>query len=198
MGKREEDTKRRKAEMEKEKLDQLKAKLEDLGLEDKDIYIPPDEIDEKAAKKSIISSLLSIIPYTNAWYEAKAAETEMNDLRKIRIEKVKANDLLALSKIPGRHEEALQKLMSETDRDFHYFNKLRCQKITEGKYTPFKEEINPFKEIEKGRNRIKKAVKKPFAMMDDSLMKSLAKPVKAITPLVVVKQISADAPCSWR
>jgi hypothetical protein len=196
MGRREEETKRRQAEMEKEKIEQLKLKLADLGLEDKEIYVPPDDIDEKSVQKSMLNSLLSIIPYTNAWYEAKAAEEEMNDLRKIRIEKVKANDLLALARIPGRHDEALQKLMSETDRDFHYFNRLRCQKISEGKFTPFPEVINPFKEIERGRNRIKKAVKKPFAMMDDSLLKAVAKPAKPITQ--AAKKFSADAPCSWR
>jgi len=124
----------------------------------------------------------------------------MDDLTKIRIEKTKANDLLALSKLPSRQEEALQKLMSETNNDFHYFNRLRASKIAEGKYVPPKEAVNAFKDAGGSKNRVKKAIKMPFEDLSADMMKSLGamSKLEEKNKRAGAEKVAADASCIWR
>jgi hypothetical protein len=173
LSKREEQTKQRQLQMEQERLEQINNKLTEMGIADFNHDTPPDEVDEASVQRSTYKTLISMIPYTNAWYEAKAAEDEMDGLKAIRIEKTKASDLLALAKIPNRSEEALRKLMSETNNDFHYFNRLRTKLESEGKFVPFKPAKNMFKDAGGAKNRVKKAFRKNFSILDHSVSKSL-------------------------
>lgn len=196
MGKKERDMQARKDAALREEQELLQKKLESLGVAKVDNELPPDEIDEKAAQKSSWYAFKAMIPYTDAWYESTQAEMEMDDLAKIRIERSKADDLVALSKLPGRHEEALQKLMSESDRDFHFFNNLRTKWEAEGKYKAPEKIINPFADIERGKNRLKKALRKQMVIIDDSVMKALGVRSKPIVQ--ETKMPTAESPCLWR
>ncbi len=171
-------------------------KAEELGLGYVDTELPPDELEESQYKRSIFTSLMSMIPYTQAWYEASSAEEELDDLGKIRIERAKVDDLVAMTKM-GRHEEALTKMMAETNNDFFYFNKLRTKMEAEGKIKVELPNLNPNSEMERGqhRNRLKKAQRMQFAFIDDSMMKQLSAFNKSAEDLGRPKK---DAPCTWR
>lgn len=169
----------------------LKEKMDRAGLNFEDHELPPDEIDEKEVSKGAWYTLKSMVPFTDAYYEASAAEDEMDNLRKIRIEKAKASDLLALTK-NGRHEEALAKMMSETNNDFFFFNKLRTKMEQEGKLAP--ETIKG--PTVKTRNRIKKAHGKRFEMIsaaETEALTAMTRPVENEK-----KRPREDAPCTWR
>jgi len=78
---------KKQAEVAKEeRLSQAKKKIDEAGLGFVDYELPPDEVSEKEVRRSLLTSIRTFIPYTNEWYEAAAAEEEMDDLRKIRIE----------------------------------------------------------------------------------------------------------------
>jgi hypothetical protein len=141
-----------------ERIAQTKQLIEDLGEDFKDNELPPEEVSQKEVKKSIFSTFKSFVPYTNEYYEALKAEEEMDDLKGIRIEKVIAKDLLNMTKT-GLHEEALEQMMSETNNDFYYFNRLRTKLESEGKLQLEKVYEDPFSKLEKGveKNRLKKA-----------------------------------------
>eukprot|EP01042_Synura_sphagnicola_P003492 gene3492-4339_t len=73
--------------------EELKQKIVELGLEKKVIELPPDEVSEKDVERDAATSILAMIPYTNAWWEAKAAEEELDGLKRIREEIGRANAL---------------------------------------------------------------------------------------------------------
>ncbi|KAJ1393044.1 hypothetical protein B484DRAFT_408313, partial [Ochromonadaceae sp. CCMP2298] len=76
------DRMRQQAElMRSEKLAETKDLLADAGVEFTDHELPPDEVEDKEVQKSMLQSLRTMIPYTDEWYEAKAAEEEMDDLK---------------------------------------------------------------------------------------------------------------------
>jgi hypothetical protein len=199
--KKAERQKQNKEAEEKLQSDQIRQRTEELGLNFVATELPPDEVDEKDVERSIYTSLVSMVPYTNAWYEARAAEDEMDDLKKIKIEKVKAADLLTMSKM-GRHDEALDRMMSETNYDFFYFNKLKTKMIAEGKFV-FDENanINPFGGMEKGanRNRLKKAVNANHNSLDESMTQELARlATLGAGGANSMKKHDRDLPCIWR
>ncbi len=66
----------------------------------------------------------------------------MNDYLHIKKEKLRANELLANTQIPGREQEALLDIMAETNHDFFYFNKVRHQKMLAGEYEPRVKEVS--------------------------------------------------------
>ncbi len=198
MGKRDEEMKRRLDQIKQEKLDLLKNKLNDLGLAETEQDIPPDDVDQKEVERTMAYSLLSLIPYTQAWYESRAAEEEMDNLKKIRIERAKAEDFVAMTKM-GKHEDALKAMMTETNRDFHFFNKLKTKLIEEGKFKEEENERDPFKDIERGRNRIKKAFRRQFALIDDSLQSQLKSQTRSITESDDARRKRLKStPCIWR
>lgn len=181
---------------EKEKRDLMLKKAAEAGLLHEETELPPEEMDQKDVGKSIAYSILSMIPYTSAWYESRAAETEMDDLEKIRIERAKAEDLLAMTKM-GRHEEALKIMRAETDRDFFFFNKLRHQQESEGKVDVKAPPPDPFDKFKKGvtRNRIHKANGASFALMATTTMKL---PTTSENNTGTGRRVPLDTPCSWR
>ena len=122
----------------------------------------------------------------------------MDGLTAIRIEKTKADDLLALARNPKRTGEALQKLMAETNNDFHYFNRLRAEKIANGTYVPIKTAANAFKDAGGLKNRVKKAIKKPYEDTNNSAMLMMSGMSKTKTKKVASTVATADAPCVWR
>lgn len=159
--------------MKRESIAAAQAAAGSIGQGFVDHELPPDEVDEKVVKRTILTSLRSMIPYTNEWYESRAAEEEMDNLKKIRIEQVKANDLFVMAKM-GRHEEALEMMMKETNYDFFYFNKLKHKMEQEGKY---KFEMPKEQELfgEGGhKNRIRKAANM-VANMDLASAEELAR-----------------------
>lgn len=186
----------RKKATDRENAKQILQKAEELGLTYHADELPPDELEDSQYKKTLYNSLMSMIPYTQAWYEASAAEEELDNLSKIRIERAKTDDLVAMTKM-GRHEEALTKMMAETNHDYFYFNKLRQKMESEGKIKVEIPNLNPFEDLEKGknRNRIKKAQRMQFALIDDSMMKELAAYNKTVENVGKPKK---DAPCSWK
>jgi hypothetical protein len=183
----------------KEQLDHTTKLLKETGLEFVDNELPPDEVDEKEVERSLWTSLMTFIPGTNEYYEAKAAEDEMDDLKKIRIEKVRAADLYALTKI-GRHEEALDKMMLETNNDFFYFNKLKFKMENEGKWSfDFKNHRNTISNAALSgaqRNRLRKAANSVYGAMDSEVTEELARLSNIQNN--VGKKHDRNLPCSWR
>lgn len=157
-----------------------KEKADEGGYGFIDHELPPDEVDEKEVARSLWYTVKTFIPYSNEYYEAMAAEEEMDNLKKIRIEKVKAADLLTMAKI-GRHEEALESMMAETNYDFFYFNKLKMKMEEEGKFKfePPKDP-NIFELLEKGpnRNRLRKAINQSYSAMDSRMTDELLRLTK--------------------
>lgn len=182
----------------KEQLEQAKNKLKDTGLEFVDNELPPDEVDESLVRRSLWTSIRTFIPGTQEYYEAKAAEEEMDDLTKIRIEKVKAQDLYTLTKI-GRHDEALDAMMAETNNDFFYFNKLKYKMEQEGKWKfEFKKNSIAFGSAERAahRNRLRKAANAVYGAMDESVTEELARLANAEAK--AAKRYDRSGPCIWR
>jgi hypothetical protein len=204
MGK-EEAKKKRLAEAEKERLELLQKKMENAGLNFVDHELPPDEIDDEVmdqTKKSIWASFKSMIPYTSEWYESFQAEDEMDNFSRIKIEKAKANDLLAMTKV-GRHEEALEMMMSETNNDFFFFNKLKFKMEEEGKWDYKEPQLDPFGSLSKGtgRNRIKKAMGAQYSILSAQQQADMKKATRSLGNVGgedVKKLPRKDAPCIWR
>lgn len=181
----------------KERISHATDKIKEAGLEFVDHELPPDEVDEKEVRRSLMTSIRTFIPYTNEWYEARAAEEEMDDLRKIRIEKVKAADLYTLTKI-GRHEEALDSMMAETNNDFFFFNKLKFKMENEGKWK-FEFKSGSFASAGNRnvhRNRLRKAVNTVYGEMDEEMTNELARLSNAQAS--AGKRYDRSAPCNWR
>ena len=195
---RNDEMKKRKAEKEKWEREQLLKRTEEAGL----AYVHHEIVDDDVeVQESIAKSLMSFIPGTTAYYEAKASEEEMDDLAKIRIEKAKANDMLALAKMPGKHEEALERMMAETNNDFFYFNALKDKRTKEGKYTYEEKDLNPFKDIGSKKNRFRRAIRMQFDMIKESSNINIAARVdNANDKDAAIKKLRAlrNLPCSWR
>ena len=197
MGKKKRYTAEEMAEMEKKKnRKQFNAKLDDMGLQYEEVDIPPDEVDRQEVAKGIVYTLRSMIPYTREYYEGLAAEMEMDDLYKIKVEQAKAKELLAKTR-SGKHEEALEEMMDETNRDFHFFNKLKYQQAKEGKYKYKPLNVDPFKYIGRGQNRVRKAVVGQFAMLDDSLLAQLSAHGRAMNASSKLQE-EKDQCCTWK
>jgi len=93
----------------------IAEKMKEQGLGFEAHELPPlDEEGDKAlelqVKRTFLQSLMALLPGSDEAFEGAMAEEEMDNLQKIEIEKAKAQDLLALTKI-GRHEEALETMM---------------------------------------------------------------------------------------
>lgn len=182
--------------MKRESIAAAQAAAGSIGQGFVDHELPPEEVDEKVVKRTLLTSLRSMIPYTNEWYESTAAEDEMDNLKKIRIEQVKANDLFVMAKM-GRHEEALESMMAETNYDFFYFNKLKYKMEQDGKY---KFEIPKEKELfgEGGhKNRIRKAANM-VANMNIATTEELAKMAGTSGSDKSLPASSSDILCMWR
>eukprot|EP01041_Mallomonas_annulata_P011107 gene11107-23210_t len=173
----------------------MMEKIAELGLEGKEIELPPDEVDYKDVEKSAEYSLMSFLPYTQAWYEAKAAEEALDGLKMIRQEISEANDLVAMTRM-GRHEEALSTMMKETNNDYHYFNKLKNAEIEKGRFKYRPRNLDPFKDASQGKNRLIKAYKLHFDTITDS---SLLKQINVQTRASKKKDTGpASKKCPWR
>ena len=179
----------------KKEKEELKKKIAELGLERKEFELPPDEVDEKDVERSAYTSLLAMVPYTQEWWEAKAAEEELDDLTKIRGEIARANELVAMTKI-GKHEEALAEMMDETNNDFHYFNKLKNSETNKGRFNYVPKTLNPFKDISQGRNRLKKALRLQFDLVDATLLKQLNNRARGLGRNKA--DDGRDKKCQWR
>lgn len=192
--------KKQKKLADKKQLEDARQQLEDLGQVFTDYELPPDEVDEKEVRRSILTSIRTFIPYTNEWYEAKAAEEELDDLKKIKIEKVKAADLLTMSKV-GRHDEALDQMMSETNYDFFYFNKLKFKMENEGKFKfEFKADrasLSKISQVNK-RNRLRKAVNTAYGALDEDVMNELSRMSNVSGENGKGKVYDKNTPCNWR
>lgn len=188
-----------KARAEAENRSIMEKRLADAGLAHVDqemAYGENDGVAEKA-HQSILKSFLGMIPWTNAWYESRAAETEMDDFTAMKNELAKANDLLAMTTI-GRHEEALADMMAETNNDYFFFNKLKHKMMEDKSYSFEIPNLNKYASLERGtgRNRLKKGHGAKFAIMDEAMMKLLAGATKTITHEKILTTI--DTICNWR
>lgn len=206
MGKKDDKSKgssnNRAQEIHQEKIAHLQKILQEKGLNFEENEIPPDEVDPSLVSKTAWQQFRALIPYTAEWYESRQAETEMDDLTKVRLEKAKARDLLAMAKT-GQHEEALERMMSETNNDFFFFNKLMTKMQEEGTFSFDKPELNPFESLQKGtgRNRIKKAAVATFNVIDEGAMKMASAQMNANTETATDKKIPPQDPsalCKWR
>ena len=192
----------------KEEQDVALKMMEDAGFGmELDKELPPmndeeDALMEKQMKKSTYDSFLALIPGTAQYYESSFAEQEMDDYDKIKIERAKANDLLALTKM-GRHEDALEDMMAETNNDFFFFNKLKFNMEKDGKFQYARPDLDPYHHLKQGkeRNRVKKALSVGFSMLDEATEKALASMTKAQTAAPGEKKEKKerkDGPCTWR
>ena len=184
----------RKEQARQEENEVNRRKAAELNLGYVAVDIPPEDVDIKDVKRTQLNAFLSMVPYTNAWYESQAALTEMDDLKRIRIERVKAEDLHLMTKI-GKHDEALEKMMAETNYDFFYFNKLKDKHEKEGKWTFTVPNLNPFGylSVGKDRNRIKKAFNSNFKLIETDF--------SGLTAATTAQEPSTDIgnlPCFWR
>ena len=179
----------------------INDKMASIGLMDSDPnWVPNDDVEQDDVAKSAWYTLKSMIPGTNEYYESAQAEDDLDDLKGIRIEQAKATDLLALAKM-GKHEEALHKMRMDTTNDLHYFNRLMQKMEKEGKWEKKPPPVNPFADIEKGKNRLKKAVNKQFAVVDEGALKALAamsKQQKEPGEPGGQPMHLAEANCTWR
>lgn len=198
MGRKADEIKKREAELQKYKDAQLLKKSEELGLAFTNHELPPDDGEGEEIEEDLRTTLLSMIPYTKSWYKAKAAEEEMDDLGRIKIEKTKANDFLAMAK-GDRSEEALGKLMEDTNNDFFYFNKMRDKMEGEGAFEYKQIDLNPFGDIAANKNRLRRAIRMQFDIVEETGAISFGVTVQNAKDSKK-RQIAAQrhAPCSWR
>lgn len=175
--------------------EEFQTKVEKLGLQNKNRELPPDEVDRKEVAKDTLYTLQTFIPYTEAWWEARAAEEELDDLKHIRKEIQAANELVAMTKM-GRHEDALKELMDDTNQDFHYFNKLKNAEISKGRFVYDAKALDPFKGLYNDANRIRKAARMTFDVIDSQLLKQIMIPQSTVKK--VVKKDPKDQSCPWR
>lgn len=201
MGKAGKGKKRRKsddarAEIEREKK-LMQEKLDRLGLNYQELEVPPDTVEQKDVAKSILSTIRSLIPYTQEYYEAKAAIEELNDLLKIRVEKSIAKELVVKAKT-GKHDEALEEMLAETNNDLFYFNKLKYKQEQEGKWKYEGPIEDPFKYLSRGHNRLRKAFTKPFALLDDNVIKKLEVHGRTLSTKGNILQEEKTNHCAWR
>lgn len=182
----------------RERKEVLMKRAGDAGLLHEHNELPPENVEQKDVDKSVAYTFLSMVPYTHAWYESRSAETEMDDLQKIRIERAKANDLLAMTHM-GKHEEALATLRSETNRDFFFFNQLRTKMEAEGSYVSKVPDLNPFDKLGKGksRNRIKKAHAAGFALIVDKVVTIKINKQDSVLSFNS-RRLPMSTPCSWK
>lgn len=192
--------KRSEEQKRKERLKERKGfenKINELGLEYEEVELPPDVVKREDVAKSLIHTIKSLVPYTQEYYEGLKAEEEMNDLQKIRIEKSRAQELISKTRV-GRHDEALEEMMDETNNDFYYFNKLKYQETLKGKFKYHPPTLDPFRFMSRGQNRLRKAVGQQFGLLDDSLLKQLRAHGREMAGLGMKIQEEKDEPCSWR
>jgi hypothetical protein len=193
--------KKRSDELKKqEKLKERKGfqnKINDLGLGYEEVELPPDEVKQEDVAKSLLHTIKSLIPFTNEYYEGLKAEDEMNDLEKIRIEKVRAQELISKTRV-GRHDEALEEMMDETNNDFYYFNKMKHRETMLGKFKYVAPSMDPFRFMSRGQNRLRKAIGQQFGLLDESLLKQLRAHGREMASLGMKLQEEKDEPCTWR
>lgn len=198
MGRKSDEIRKRKEENEKLRRDELLRRTEELGLGFTDHELPPEEMEQQSVNTGLTYSFLSMIPYTTAWYETKASELEMDDLAKIRIERARAQDFLAMTRM-NRHDEALAKMMEDTNNDFFYFNKLKHRLSEEGKYKYPLRKRSPFEDIGHNKNRLRRALHKEFSIVGASDVLNLgACVVGAHARSAAAERAARMAPCSWR
>lgn len=194
-GKTKTDKEKRKEKLKDKK--EIADKVARLGLTYEEEEIPPDEVDRKDVAKSMMHTFKSMIPGTQEFYEAKKAEEEMDDLFQIEVEKARAKELISKTRV-GRHEEALEEMLDETDHDFHYFNKIKHRQTEEGTFVYPKPDTDPFKYMERGQNRIRKAVRAQFGLMDEGLLKKLSVHGRDMASTGNKLQEDKDLPCMWK
>lgn len=189
------DKEKRKA-LQKDKKE-IADKIARLGMTYEEAEIPPDEVQRKDVAKSVLHTIKAMLPYTQEYYEAMKAEEEMDDLFKIQVEKARAKELVSKTRV-GRHDEALEEMMDETDHDFHYFNKIKHMQTLEGKFEYPKTNKDPFKYMERGQNRIRKAIRAQFGLMDEGLLKKLAVHGRDMASTGTKLQDDKHLPCMWK
>ena len=192
--------KRSEEEKRKERLKERKGfenKINELGLNYEEVELPPEVVKRDEVAKSLIHTIKSLVPYTQEYYEGLKAEEEMNDLYKIHVEKHRAQELISKTRV-GRHEEALEEMMDETNNDFYYFNKLKHQETLKGKFKYTPPILDPFRFMSRGQNRLRKAAGQQFGLLDDSLLKQLRAHGREMAGLGLKIQEEKDEPCSWR
>lgn len=171
------------------KEDMMKS-MDKLGLNYHDDEIPPDEVDKEAVAKPLMFTLKSLIPYTTEWYMSMEAEDEMDDFRALQVETAKARNLVTLTKI-GKHEQALDIMMADTNHDFHYFNKMKLKATEEGK---FKVDVKLLpRTTKRAGNRLQAAVDAPLPMFGGDTSDSATS-----FQLAVDITGSASKGCIWR
>jgi len=176
----------------------LKEKMDNAGLSHIDHGLPDEEIDQndERIKATWWKSIKGIFPGTDEYYEGMAAEDEMDDLKAIRVEKAKASDYLAMTKT-GKHEQALAIMMSDTNNDFFFFNKLMTKYREEGKWEYEDQELNPFGVMEAAqrRNRIRKAYRNTYQLTTNDQATALQGTLDAMDNS---KKINTSTTCNWK
>lgn len=180
-----------------EEKEETQRKLEELGMGYEEKEIPPDDVDPSMVNKGLWHTLQSMIPYTSAYYEAKAAIEELDDYHQIRIDIARAAELVSKSRI-GRHEEALEEMMGETDHDYFYFNKIKHNQTVEGKWRYIPPKLDPFRYLERGGNRLRKAVGMQFAILDEAVMRKLAVHGRLLGEKAKAVLLDKDENCNWK
>ena len=169
----------------------LAKKAEELGLEYHEQYVPPDEVDKAAVEKSILDTLKAMIPYTQAWYAAQSAEDEMDDYRRIELDVAFNRNLVTMTRT-GRHEDAMEIMMADTNHDLHYFNFMKNKAIQDGK---FKYDFKVMKGFRRNaKNKIQAAVQAPLPLMGED---GGADGSHAFSLNVTLAGQATD-PCIWR
>lgn len=118
-----------------------------------------DDDDEKDPEDlTVLQTLLSVIPYTKEYKIAQAAFKMLDDLKRIRKEKVDANAFMVRAKI-GQHEEAMAEMLAETTENLGYFIDLRRKMNGKGQVIRTEIQFDLFEELArgKGRNRLKQS-----------------------------------------
>eukprot|EP00605_Chrysophyceae_sp_TOSAG23-4_P001573 GSChrysophyteH1.ASY1.ANO1.1726.1 assembled CDS len=175
----------------------LKEKMDTAGLSFENHELPDEDLTQDDVAKSWWQSMKGIMPWTDEYFEAEAAEDEMDDLKAIRVEKAKATDLLALTKT-GRHEEALASMMAETNNDFFLPASIQTQHDGEGKWEFEEPELNPFGvlEAQQRRNRVRRAFRSTYSLTSNAEASALEGTLNAMNKAKQSRNTSTT--CNWK
>lgn len=125
----------------------------------KTVGFDDDDDDEKDPEKlTVFQTVLSIIPFTNEYKTAQAAFEMLDNLKRIKMEKAKANAFMVQAKI-GQHEEAMEEMLADTTERLEYFINLRRKMKGKGQIIRTEIRFDLFEELAKGkgRNRLKQS-----------------------------------------
>jgi hypothetical protein len=150
---------------------------------------------EDLKPRNIITSIRTIIPYTEEWHEANSAMADLEDLRRIEYDLNLNRNLVTMVKI-GKYSDALDTMMKgNKQRDFGMFNKLRDEMVREGTYNPPPEGMFSRHKTRARRNH-ENSLERAFFSTPE-LLNMQASSIKQLSKLATAATTNTNE-CMWR